>query len=118
MENANIILIILIGFFLFCYVFWKAIEFECGVYTCKPEKNLTPTYTILNVKNNEDCIEGVIHSLIQDIYSNKNNSSITNILVIDLGSQDNTVKILERLSKKYEFIHILHSNSYIDMVNH
>ncbi len=110
------VIIILTGFFLFCYIFWKAIEFECGVYSYKPEKKITPAYTVLTVKNNEECIEGVIYSMIKEIQINKDNPPFQNILVIDVGSTDNTAKILEKISKKYEFIHIIHGNSYIDMV--
>ncbi len=110
------ILIILGGLFLFCFVFWKAIKFECGADFCKTEKK-TPTYIVLTVKNNEDCIEGVIRSLINELRFKNNPFVSSNILVIDLGSEDNTIKILERLSNKYEFIHILHSSSYIDIVS-
>ncbi len=111
------VLIIVCGFFLFCYVFRKAIQFECGVYSYKADKKITPTYTVLIVKNNEECIEGVMYSLIKEIKLNQSLFFPSNILVIDLGSNDNTTKILEKLEKKYDFIHILYSNSYIDMVN-
>ena len=114
---AEATLIILIGIILFCLVFCKALQYECYSNKWKAETKITPTYTVLTVKNNEDCIEGVIYSIIKEM--RRNNLLFTqNILVVDLGSKDNTVKIVERLSQKYEFIHILHSNSYMDMVGH
>ncbi len=110
------VLIILFAFLSFCYIYWKALLFEYGYHTCSFEKKTTPSYKILTVKNNEDRIEGVIYSLIKEMHSTQNNSSMTNIIVIDFDSCDNTIKILEKLSKKYDFIQVLHSDSYIDMV--
>ncbi len=109
-------LIMIIGLVLFFIVFFKAIQFECGIYPCQQTKK-TPTYTVITVKNNEDCIEGIIHTLIKELQLKNTNFSSSNILVIDLGSCDDTLKILKKISNKYEFIHILNCNSYIDMVN-
>ena len=111
------ILIIFIGIFIFCLIFWKAIRFECNSNCRKTNKKITPTYTVLMVKDNEDCIEGVIYSIIKEMRSKNNMPISPSIVVIDLGSNDSTVEISEKISKKYEFIHILHSNSYIDIVN-
>lgn len=110
-------LIILFAFLFFCYIYRKAILFEWGCCTYELEKKITPSYKILTVKNNEDCIEGVIHSLIKEMYPKQDRSFVSKIIVIDLGSCDNTIKILEKLSKKYDFIQILHSDSYVNMVS-
>ncbi len=112
------ILIILGGIMLFCIIFLKAVKFEYGIFPCENRKKETPAYIILNVKNNEECIEGVIYTLIKNMHTQTDTAHSSNILVIDHGSQDNTLEILARLSKKYEFIHLLQSSLYIDMVNH
>ncbi len=108
--------IILGGLFIFCFIFYRTIKFECNMCSsCKCAKKITPVHTVLTVKNNEDCIEGVIYSLIKEIQINRNMPLSPDIVVVDLGSLDATIKILEKLSQKYEFIHILHSNSHMDI---
>ncbi len=110
------VLIILFAFLSFCYIYRKAIltEGNCSAY--ETEKT-TPSYKILAVRNNEDCIEGVIYKLIKEMQLIHNRYFVPQIIVIDLGSQDNTLKILEKLSEKYDFIKILHGDSYINMVS-
>lgn len=68
-------------------------------------KKTTPTYTLLFVRNNEECIEGVLRHLISS--ANKDKNFYEKIIVIDVNSSDNTVSIVKHLSKKYSFIHLL-----------
>lgn len=70
---------------------------------CAYKKN-TPSYTILFVKNNEDCIEGVLRRLILKINTCKSQSG--KIIVIDMNSADNTLLIAKKLSQKYSFIYV------------
>ncbi len=112
------IVIIFAGVSLFFYICWRAIKFECTACTCKYEKKITPIYAVITVKNSEDCIEGVIHSIIKEMKTTRDVFSPSGIVVVDLGSCDSTVQILEKLTSKYEYIYILQSSSYLDIVGH
>ncbi len=71
--------------------------------TSKYKKN-TPSYTILFVTNNEDCIEGVLRQLIYKLNTYKNYNE--KIIVVSLNSTDQTLYILKKLSQKYNFIYL------------
>ena len=63
-------------------------------------------YLILAVKNQEEKIEGVLRSILfRFIYGKE--ESISDIIITDLGSTDNTPVILEKLGKDYDSIEIL-----------
>lgn len=69
-------------------------------------------YIIITVKNLEDKIEGIIRSIVWKNLNTKQGGRIPNILVVDLGSDDETPLILERLCKEYSFIQVTDKNSY------
>ncbi len=110
-------LIILFAFLSFCYIYRQSLLLAQKCYNDEIIKKITPSYKILTVKNNEDCIEGVINSLIKEMHTGQSSIQKPKIIVIDFGSSDTTLKIVEKLSYKYDFIQILHSDSYINMVS-
>ena len=62
-------------------------------------------YIIIATKNQEKKIEGFLRSfLFRVIYGKEEN--VKDIIVTDLGSDDDTPKILEKLSKDYDCIKI------------
>ncbi len=71
--------------------------------------NCVNEYIILFTLNNEINIEYTILSIINRC---RKKCSGIHIIVIDKGSNDETLKILNNLSENYEFIHILHSDNY------
>lgn len=60
-------------------------------------------YFIIAVKNQEKEIEMFIRSTIFRILYGKE-ENIKNIIITDLGSNDNTKKIIKKLSEDYDFI--------------
>ena len=62
-------------------------------------------YIIIATKNQEKKIDGFLRSfLFRVIYGKEEN--VKDIIVTDLGSDDDTLKILEKLSKDYDCIKI------------
>jgi len=63
-------------------------------------------HIIVTVKNQQDAIEGIVKSLVWKSLNNEYGGIVPNILIIDMGSTDETPKILEKLHRDYEFIKI------------
>jgi glycosyltransferase involved in cell wall biosynthesis len=57
---------------------------------------------VLLVKNKEDSIEGILHILM-----NSTDGFFEELIVADMGSDDETLKILLKLSEKYGNLKIL-----------
>ena len=57
---------------------------------------------VLLVKNKEDSIEGILHVLM-----NSTNAYFDELVITDMGSTDETYKILLKLSQKYGNLKIL-----------
>ena len=62
-------------------------------------------YVVIAVKNQEENIECFLRNLLFRIIYGK--EEIKNIAVVDLNSQDNTRKIIEKLEKEYNELHLL-----------
>ena len=60
-------------------------------------------YFIIAVKNQEEKIEGFMRSILFRILYGKE-ECVKNIIVTDLGSNDKTKEIIEKLEEDYEFI--------------
>lgn len=78
-------------------------------------KQIAPTHTVLTIKNHEDCIEGTIR-MIMDMYS-KSFKSIPPLIVLNSGCSDDTLLIIKKLSKRYDFIHILSLDEYEEFLH-
>ena len=93
----NVILWILALYGLFELI--KKIIFSFNAFNKKSDG----IYLIVAVKNEENKIEGFIRSvLFKFIYSKKEN--LKNIIITDLGSQDTTTEILNKIKCDYNFI--------------
>lgn len=73
-------------------------------------------YVVLTVKNQQDTVEAMIRSIVWQNLHNKNGGAIPQIVVVDLGSQDETSSILKRLSEDFQFIHITDKQGYMDWI--
>ncbi len=67
---------------------------------------------VVKVINKQDTIEGILRSIVWD--NLKRGSCVPPILVVDMGSTDDTPSILKRLSQEYSFIHVTDKNGYQD----
>ena len=78
------------------------------------KRNITEGSYLIVVKviNKQDTIEGILRSIVWDQL--KKGTTPPPILVVDMGSTDDTMAILKRLAKEYSFIHITDKNSYQD----
>ena len=63
-------------------------------------------YLIVAVKNQADKIEGFLRSLLFRILYGKE-ENIDKLFITDLGSEDETKKILETIEKDYKFINVI-----------
>lgn len=72
-------------------------------------------YFIVAVKNQEDKIEGVMRSLLFRILYGKE-ECIKDIIITDLGSQDRTKEIVEKLAEDYKFINVTDWKTCIDLL--
>lgn len=58
------------------------------------------------VKNNQDSVEGLFRQLALDCYFLGQYTVPGRVLVVDLGSQDQTPAIMRRLAREYSFLHL------------
>jgi len=58
------------------------------------------------VKNNQDSVEGLLRQLALDCYFLGKFAVPGQVLVVDLGSQDQTRAILRRLAREFSFLHL------------
>ncbi|WHH61526.1 glycosyltransferase [Petroclostridium sp. X23] len=69
-------------------------------------------YIIITVKNQQETIEGIIRSVVWKSLNNTQSGMVPNILVVDMGSTDETVNILNKLCTEYDFIQVTDSEGY------
>ncbi len=67
---------------------------------------------VVKVINKQDSIEGILRSIVWD--NLKKGSCVPPILVVDMGSTDETPTILKRLAEEYSFIHVTDKTGYQD----
>ena len=61
---------------------------------------------LLLIKDQEDCIEGIIRSIsIENFFTDV--ISQDRFTVLDMGSSDDTLKILEKLKGDYQYLNVL-----------
>lgn len=73
-------------------------------------------HTVLVVRNCADCIEATVRSYIWRMMTEEEvdvDSLFGKLIIVDLGSSDDTSEILLRLGKEYECLHILNRDEYI-----
>lgn len=103
---------------LLALLYCKAFKFEINRSGLKKVRKIKPPYAVVSVKNDEECVEGVIRSLAWQIKSQPDNglSFISELVVIDLESEDETPIILKKLSEEYDFLHIMNKSEYMESI--
>lgn len=81
-------------------------------------KSIEDMYIFLAVKNQEDSIEAIIRSIIFKNIYNKNEDLFNNIIIADMGSTDDTINILKKLTCEYEFLKIIDCKESNDFLKH
>ena len=72
----------------------------------KPKINIDDTYVIIAVKNQSNSIENLLRNILFKVFYLKDESN-TNVIVTDLGSNDNTIEILNKLKQDYDYLELL-----------
>ncbi len=102
---------IIIGFFTYLFAVYGIISFIAGIADliyCKKVKRKN-IKLVLIVKNQEDTIEGVVRSLYINDYPGRIMSD-RGLTVIDMGSQDSTSEVLDRLKREYGSLEVYSQN--------
>ncbi|MBE7030828.1 MAG: glycosyltransferase [Ruminococcaceae bacterium] len=72
-------------------------------------------FVVIRVKNQEQNLECIIRSVIWKNLSRTGGGRVPNILVVDLGSEDATPEIAQRLCDDYGFIYYTTEEQYNGM---
>ena len=86
----------------------------------QPEsEKIKPPYAVISVKNGEDCIEGVIRSMAWQLQAQSADCTkcINELIVVDLGSTDETPYIAKKLSQEYPFVHYMNKTQYLETIS-
>ena len=104
------IFLLLILFTILC-LFCRSILLNLAKATTYAEE-IIPPYAVLSVKNCEGCIEALLRSFAWQMKLGECKNCLNTLLVVDLGSEDNTSTIVEKLSLEYPFICSMNIDEY------
>lgn len=79
-------------------------------------KNKNEFFIVISVKNQQDYIEDIIRTTVWKSLNRLGGSEVPQIYVVDCGSTDDTVKILEKICNDYDFITVLSREEYISFM--
>ncbi|HHU78861.1 MAG: hypothetical protein ACOX27_00255 [Caldicoprobacterales bacterium] len=66
------------------------------------------TYTlIISARNQEDAVEGVVRSFVLGAGLDSAEEKLLQIVLLDMGSDDDTPKIMENLSRDYSIVRLI-----------
>ena len=71
---------------------------------------------VITVKDQENTIEALLNYIMYNFLYNDFYSNFSKILIVDLGSSDNTLNIIRCYSKDYSFIKALSLEEYKDSI--
>ena len=71
---------------------------------------------MITVKNNENTVEGMVRSVVWQQLNSKNGGVLPKILIVDLGSSDDTLDIIKRLARDYSFIRAVSKEEYAQIL--
>ena len=75
------------------------------------------TVVVIRVKNQDDNLEYVVRSIMWRFLNKKNGGKMPYILIVDMGSDDDTPKIASRLCEDYGFIYYTTLEKYNEFKN-
>ena len=70
------------------------------------------TFIVVKVMNQEKNLEYIIRSIIWKNLSGTNGGRLPTVLIVDMGSTDDTAEIASRLAEDYPFIHFTDIEDY------
>ncbi len=70
------------------------------------------TIIVIKVRNSQDSIESAVRTVIWKCLNLNNGGKIHDILIVDLGSEDDTPIIAKKLSEDYSFVHYTTEDLY------
>ena len=83
-------------------------------YLISPKVKQENEYMIITVRDGEEYIEGYLRLLIFNVLYGKENY-IKQILIMDLGSKDNTRNIIKKLELQYKCIKLIDFEEFKDI---
>ena len=72
----------------------------------------TDYMVVIKVKNSENTIEGTVRTLVWKFLNISSGGYIPDILIVDMGSSDNTLDIVKKLCDDYSFIYYTTAELY------
>ncbi len=79
--------------------------------------NIKDMYILIAVKNQENSIEGIVRSIVFKNIYHKNENLFNNIIIADMGSTDDTLRILKKLSNEYSFLRVVDCKDSQDLLS-
>ncbi|MBE7029046.1 MAG: hypothetical protein E7405_02215 [Ruminococcaceae bacterium] len=73
-------------------------------------------YTVVAVKNEENRVENIVHSLLLKVLKDDNGAYNRKISVIDLGSTDKTMELLEILKNDKPYLNVYSIKEFVDEI--
>lgn len=113
MEIGLFLIFITILSIILCIILKIACSMQCSFYY------QTPVKIVLSTKDSEDTIECFLRNFIRKLNVNQNAPFLPpeELFVVDLGSQDKTLEIVQKLSLEYPYIHPMTKEDYINFLN-
>ena len=81
------------------------------------QKDESGRFIVLTVKDQQDTVEALIRSCVFQSLARSRGSEVPKILVVDMGSVDETPNILSRLENEYSFIYVTDKAGYLDCLS-
>lgn len=79
-------------------------------------KNNNEFFIVISVKNQQEYIEEIIRTTVWKSLNRLGGREVPPIYVVDCGSTDDTVKILEKICHDYDFVTVLSREEYISFM--
>ncbi|MDD3766126.1 MAG: glycosyltransferase [Eubacteriales bacterium] len=73
-------------------------------------------FIVISVKNQQDHIEEIIRTTVWKSLNKLGGREVPQIYVVDCGSTDDTLAILERICRDYEFVTVMSREEYIALM--
>lgn len=102
-QIAKIIIWTLYFVGLYFSLFWMMVLLFEKDNNCKKSKNYTPTITIILPMWNE---QNSVEKTLESVYNLNYPKNKLKVICVDNNSTDNTAKILKKLNKKWDFLHL------------
>lgn len=98
--------------FLAIYGFVQLIKDVIDFCAMPSGDNANDTVIVIKVKNSEETLEGAVRSVIWKCLKSSFWGKIPDILIVDLGSDDSTAQIAQKLCEDYSFIYYTTEDLY------